>query len=249
MNQEEMMLSRRFIDLANAAYQRNVPMFSDYLNLNEQSVFEQTLRDMPPVICRLTGGYPLAERKIAAFLPYEVEEDDLPITALIVRPVNRKFAQELCHRDFLGALLNLGIDRCIIGDILVNESAACVFCKEKMAGYVMKQLTRVKNTVVMAKEGVFSEDFVQRTQPVTGTVRSVRLDSVLSVATGISRSHIIDHIEGAKVFVNGKLITTNSYALKDGDILSVRHVGRFLYKGVSAQSKKGRYFVTLEKFM
>lgn len=249
MNQEDILTQKRLTELANTAYQRNIPVFSDFLGLNEQSVFQQILHDMPPITCCLMGGYRLAERKIAAFLPYETDEDSIPICVLKVEPINKKFAEELNHRDFLGALLNLGIERTVIGDILVMDSYAYVICLKRMADYIIDNLGRVKHTTVMASYGAITEDYSPKTVAVTGTVQSVRLDSVLSVATGISRSHVIDYIEGARVYVNGRLITTNSYTLKEGDIISVRHVGRFRYCETTAQSKKGRFFVSIEKFI
>lgn len=249
MKQEDIMLSRRFLDLANTAYQRNIPMFSDFLNLNEQDVFQQTLHDMPPILCTMMGGYTLAERKIAAFLPYEIDEETIPIKKLTIQPLNRKFAEELTHRDFLGAILNLGIDRCVIGDIIVAQQKAFLLCKDKMADYIMEQLVLVRHTPVQVLLTDLVEEIAPRTQEITGSVQSVRLDSVLSVAAGISRSHIIDYIEGARVFVNGRLITTNSYNLKEGDLISVRQVGRFRYTGVQTQTKKGRNIITIEKFV
>lgn len=249
MNSEEILLQKRFLELAETAYQRNIPMFSDFLNLNEQDVFEQSLHSMPPISCVMMGGYTLAERKIAAFLPYEVEPERIPIKRLEIRPIHAKFSEELTHRDYLGALLNLGIERSILGDILVGESKAYVLCKEKMASYIMEQLVRIKHTTILTTEADSLTEISPRLETISGSVQSVRLDSVLAAATNISRSHIIDYIEGAKVFVNGRLITTNSYNLKEGDILSVRQVGRFRYVGVSSMSKKGRSIITIEKFI
>lgn len=249
MNQDEKILAKRLLDLANMAYQRNVPFFSDFLNLNEQNVFQQIMQDMPPISCSLMGGYRLAERKIAAFLPYEVSEEDIPYKIICIRPINAKFSEELSHRDFLGALLNLGIDRSVIGDIIVANNEAFAICKDKMSDYIIEQLVRVKHTTVVAAYTDSAIEIEPKKEIVTGTVSSVRLDSVLSIATGISRNHIIDYIEGARVFVNGKLITTNSYGLKEDDIISVRHVGRFVYAGTSNVSKKGRLFVNILKFV
>lgn len=249
MNSEEMLLSKRLIELANLAYQRNVPFFSDFLNLNEQDVFQQSVHNMPPISYCLMGGYNLAERKIAAFLPYEVEKDQIPMKLLEIRPINAKFSEELTHRDYLGALLNLGIERSVIGDIIVDEKCAYVICKDKMAAYIMEQLVRIKHTTVMAVETDSFDEIKPKVEVISGSVQSIRLDSVLATATNISRSHIIDYIEGARVFVNGRLITTNSYNLKDGDIISVRQVGRFRYLGVNSISKKGRNLIQIEKFV
>lgn len=249
MNSEELLLQKRFCELAKTAYQRNIPMFSDFLNLNEQDVFIQSLHSMPPISCIMMGGYTLAERKLAAFLPYEVSEELIPIRKLEIRPLNAKFSEELTHRDYLGALLNLGIERNVLGDIIVGEKNAYVICKDKMADYIMEQLVRIKHTTVMTVPADFVDEISPKIETISGSVQSIRLDSVLAAATNISRSHIIDYIEGARVFVNGRLITTNSYNLKEGDIISVRQVGRFRYVGVGSISKKGRSMITIEKFV
>lgn len=249
MNSEELLLQKRFIELAETAYQRNVPMFSDFLNLNEQDVFMKSLHNMPPISCTMMGGYNLAERKIAAFLPYDIEAELIPIKKLEIKPINAKFSEALSHRDYLGALLNLGIERSVLGDILVGETNAYVLCKEKMAPYITEQLVRIRHTAVMAAEADMLVEISPKLEVINGSVQSVRLDSVLAAAANISRNHIIDYIESARVFVNGRLITTNSYNLKEGDILSVRQVGRFRYVGVNSISKKGRSMITIEKFI
>lgn len=82
-------------------------------------------------------------------------------------------------------------------------------------------------------------------KPVSGTCASVRLDSLIALAFGTSRSSIVHCIEEGLVFVNGKLITSNGYEPKEGDIISVRKKGRFIYDGVSRQTKKGRLGVRI----
>ena len=70
-------------------------------------------------------------------------------------------------------------------------------------------------------------------------VSSVRLDALIALAFKASRSSMVSFIEGGHVFVNGKLITSNGYEPKEGDIISVRGKGRFIFDGVSHQTKKG----------
>ena len=82
-----------------------------------------------------------------------------------------------------------------------------------------------------------------------GTVPSVRLDTVLSVAWPLSRSKLTAYIEGGKVFVNGKLITSNGYHLKESDRISVRGMGRLTYEGILSQTKKGRYMISVHKYI
>ena len=87
-----------------------------------------------------------------------------------------------------------------------------------------------------------------RLQEITGTVASVRLDAVISLAFSSSRSSLMGLIEGGKVFVNGALVTSNGYRLKDGDIISVRTMGKFRYDTTLYQTKKGRYSIRLYRY-
>ena len=128
MTKEEMMLQKRLVELSRIAYQRGIVTFSDFLNLNELNILHTTPKDQ--FLCRYEtfGGYNLAERQIAAFLPdalyYEYE---YPVQQIEITPMNRKFAEELTHRDYLGAIMNLGIERCKLGDILTTKERAILF--------------------------------------------------------------------------------------------------------------------------
>ena len=82
-----------------------------------------------------------------------------------------------------------------------------------------------------------------------GTVPSIRLDTILSIAYPLSRSKLTPLIESGRVFVNGKLITSNGYHLKEGDMISVRKMGRISYTGILSETKKGRYMVSVRKYI
>lgn len=248
MNENELLLSRRFMELGNMSYQRGIPFFSDFLTLNEQDILNQVMSKMPPICVKTIGGYHLAERKIAAFYPDEAFFGVQPIVCLSIVPLNQKFAEELTHRDYLGSLMNLGIERSVLGDIVMGEQGAYLFCHEKISEFVIQELVRIRHTPVMASICEFDEAVAVKKEEITGFVASLRLDAILSLVTKLSRSKVIGYIEEAKVFVNGKLITTNSYNLKENDIISVRGIGKFQYKSVSGTSKKGRQFVTIDKY-
>lgn len=248
MNEQEYILSKRLLELANNTYQRNIPTFSDFLNLNEQDIFNQTLSKMPPICIKTMGGYYLAERKVIGFYPGESFCKSNPIVCLKISPLNRKFSEELTHRDYLGGLIHLGIDRSVLGDIVVAEDGAYLFCLEKISPFIIQELTRIKHTAVAAAETVFDETVSLHTEEITGFLASLRIDAMLSLVTGMSRSKAVSYIEEAKVFVNGKLVTSNGFTIKEDDIISVRGVGKFQYKGTSGTSKKGRFFVTIRKY-
>lgn len=258
MEKEEVLLRKRLIELSNLAYQRGIVMYSDFLNLNELNILHTTPKDLFPAPYRTFGGYAFSERQMAAFLPdafylYTPEEEFesfYPIRTIQIAPLQKKFAESLSHRDYLGALLNLGIERCKLGDILVEDTQAFLFASETLADFITDELTRVRHTTVMASicgNGEFL--YKPKFEEIKGTVASVRLDSLLSLAFNSSRSKLTALIEGGKVYVNGKLITSNGYQVKENDIISVRGLGRFAYKGIISETKKGRYYVSVYKYI
>jgi RNA-binding protein YlmH len=250
MDKEEQLLINRLKELANTAYQREIPMFSDFLNINEQSIFKREISKMPPVSVEALGGYHLAERRIIAFTPLDRSKQyPPPIVAVLIKPLNAKFSDTLTHRDFLGAVLNLGIDRSKIGDIVIHETGSYVFCIEKIASYIIDNLTRIKHTTVMCEFSDFNEEVCLNFTEISGSVSSVRLDSILALCFASSRSSIISKIEEGKVYVNAKVMTTNSYQLKEDDIISVRGLGKFKFTGTSGVTKKGRYIATVQKYI
>lgn len=251
MQKEEFMLQKRLIELSKTAYRRGIVTYSDFLNLNELNILHTTPRSEFDTPYETYGGYNDSERQMAAFLPDALYYDyQYPIQIIEISPVNRKFAEELSHRDYLGAVMNLGIERCKLGDILIEDGKAILFAKEELAGYIMEHLTRIRHTTVKTSIlSAFEDSYEPRYEELKGTVASVRLDTVLSLAYPLSRSKITGLIEGARVFVNGKLVTSNGYRLKEGDILSVRKMGRIGYNGILSETKKGRYMVSIRKYI
>ena len=173
-----------------------------------------------------------------------------PFRILEIQPLNRRFSEELGHRDYLGAVMNLGIERCKLGDIMIDGEKALLFVREELADYVIENLTRIKHTSVQVHTAPeLAASYEPRYEELKGTVASVRLDSVLSLAYPLSRSKLTAYIEGGRVFVNGKLITSNGYRLKEGDIISVRKMGRIVYDGVLSETKKGRYLAAIRRYL
>ena len=240
------LLERRLIDLSRVAYQRDIITFTDFLNLNEQNILHTLPKDSLYTGYILFGGYASAERQMAAFIPEALslrygkknllpEELGYPFQAVEICPRNIRFAEDLTHRDFLGAILNLGIERSRTGDILLEEHRAYLFAQTEIAELVSRELSNVRHTPVKCRltelEGV---EYVPRTE---------------AVAFSSSRSRLSGLIEGAKVFVNGKLITSNGYQVKENDLISVRGMGKFRYIGTGGKTKKNRLSVEIERYI
>lgn len=264
MNREEELFQKRLLELARKADSRNIVTFTDFLNLNELNIYHQSAGSLSFVKCMGSGGYEQAERQILAFIPDALccclaDSDDAarrkesvhyPIACLRIEPQNKKFSGQLTHRDFLGAVLNTGIERSTIGDILVDDQTAWIFCLERMADFLSEALTRVKNTPVdVCQVPPEKIDYRPKYELVRGSVASVRLDSLLALAFGSSRSSLTGLIGGGKVFVNARLVTSNGYKVKEHDLISARGLGRFRYLGVCSSTKKGRLIAEIEKYI
>lgn len=247
---ENLLTEKRFIDLSNQADRRGIVTFSDFLNLNELNILHQNAKKYVTAY-ELSGGYEFAERQIAAFIPdalYYIWE--YPIDCLQITPAYPKFAEELSHRDILGAVMNLGIERGKIGDILVKEECYYLFCKKEITGYICEELGQIRHTMIHI---AVSEPTDLKLEPdleeMNAVIASNRLDNVVSAMTKTSRSESVQLIQSGKVFVQGKECLHNSYLCKPNDVLSIRSHGKFIFEGEQGMTRKNRVKITYKKYI
>ncbi len=236
MNSEELLKSR-LDDLARRSYERNYNTFSDFLTLEEASVLQKLKL---PSTYKMFGGYEGAERCIAGF-GNEITDGDFPILCIEIAPLQQKFADKLTHRDFLGSLMNLGINRNTLGDIIVGENVGYLFCLESISEYICDNLTRIKHTTVSCKVADTLPECVNKEpQSKEIIVPSLRADAVIGAVYHLSRSDAKTLFAQDKVFVNHQLITGGSHMLKNGDSVSVRGYGKYVIHEVLRSTKKDR---------
>lgn len=251
MNDDDRRICNRITETANTCYSRNIQTYTDFLDLHEQSLLNTVIKNFPPVEYKTMGGFDMAERKILVFYPYEDFPIVSPFVILNIKATDSRFSKEkLSHRDFLGSLLGLGLERCVFGDIVTQEdNSAYVVVMKKMADYVCNNLVKVRNTPVSCeiseKKDISNEI---RFKEISGSVASVRLDAIIALSFGISRNHIIEYIENGKVYVNGRVITTNAYKISPLDIISVRGLGKVKFAGESKTTAKMRHIVTVLRY-
>ena len=240
-------------DLANGAYRTGVARFSDFLDLYEQNLLSTFQMSEHGVTLHLSGGYENAERKMAAFIPQDISYDwQFPYHTILLKPQAPKFAEDFSHRDVLGALMNLGIERHVLGDILIRDRQACFFCCESMAEYLVRELCSVRHTTVTAEilnAGGSITSYLPRTESRKGTVASVRLDAVIALGLQLQRTVSSKLISSGLVYVNSRLISSNGYHLKTGDLISVRGYGKLRYEGTEGISRKNREIITVSRFV
>ena len=148
-DKELQLLEKRFAELADRAWQQNLFVFTGFLSLVEQEVLWRSAAKAG-VHIELYGGMDGAERCMGRFGDPEEfgYEEPFPICAVKIEPLAEKFAENFSHRDFMGAILNLGIDRSTIGDICVEGKCAYVFCTSAMSVFLQETLEQVRHTKV-----------------------------------------------------------------------------------------------------
>ena len=243
MNKEEQLLEKRLIELSNLAFSRDIVTFSDFLNLNELNILHRTPKDQFKARFETYGGYELAERQMVAFIPDALcYEWSYPFVCIHAVPQYPKYAEKLTHRDVLGALMHLGLDRSKIGDIVVLENDIYIFCSETISDFIMDQFTQIRHTMI--RSSIIEDVSTLKVHPVfeehDDMVASNRIDAIIARAYHLSRSEAAAYLTAEKVFINGRCITNCNQSCDNGDIVSVRQKGRFVFETDQSLSKKGK---------
>ncbi len=192
------------------------------------------------------GGWDEAERVLYLIAPHENFPYKIPISAIMLDSYNG-----LSHRDILGAVLGLGIKRDQVGDIIQTKDGFVAFVKHPANQLILNDLKKVGRESVVAREIELScvGEPIRNFKTITGTVKSLRLDSVVSLCTGCSREKGKQLIEKERVMVNALVKNSPSFPIPESCIISIRGYGKFHVVFNGAISAKGRYFITANKYL
>ncbi len=252
MTDDTLLLKKRFLELAEKSYNCGIFLFTDFLGLAEQSAFAEIKRDLKGISYEAFGGAAGAERVIIRFGSAEELGYSLPFPISIIRiePLSQKYADKLTHRDFLGAILNLGIERDTLGDIVIIDNVGYLFALDDIADYIADSLTKVKRTDVKATVvSEIPEGQLYRTEHKQIQISSERLDAVIARVFSLSREDAQSLFKKRLVFISGKCTENTSYVPRENDIVSVRGHGRFIYLGQRSLSKKGKINAAVEVYI
>lgn len=195
------------------------------------------------------GGYPDAERVILLNLPdYAYLEDENPLT--VIRAAKAEGSRELTHRDYLGSLVGLGIKRELLGDILVREDGADIIVMEDIVEFILMNYYKAGKTNLSLSQHDINDLIVpeQKTSIITDTVASLRLDSVVASAFGLSRGKASEAITRGIVFVNHIETTKPDFQVGEGDKITLRGKGKACLLEIGGKSRKDRQYITIERY-
>lgn len=250
---EEKLLFAKALDQADFCLQKHKATFSDFMDISKCIRLQEILCRIPELNFQIYGCLDDAERNLFGFVPdyMEITEEMFPIKVLKIG-IAPKFAQkDLSHRDYLGSILGLGIDRSKIGDIVLTENGAICIAKEDIAEYISSQLVKVSHTPVKVEIlSELPENMVsKKIEQYRFTVSSLRIDVILSTVFHISRAKVQEFIRGEKASRNWSVISSVSATVEEGDILSLRGYGRIRLEEIQGKTKKDRISILVGKYV
>lgn len=249
ITEEDKILLNQIADWTYAAENKSLKKYSFFLDERQISLCDTLLKSLKYSNYKFYGGYNNASRKILCVFPeYDyANESEFPIKPLLFK---YKESYVLSHRDFLGALMSLNIARNTVGDIIIGTGCAQVFVYEKVAALIVGNLSKIGRVGVTIKEDVSIDIETNiKFEEISGTVASLRLDCILSLALHISREKAKALIISKNTAVNYMTINNTDAFLKEGDVFSVKGYGKFIFQSQNGISKKNRFHITLKKYI
>ncbi|MGN9164001.1 RNA-binding protein [Tissierellaceae bacterium HCP3S3_D8] len=237
---EKLIKMRRLLDKIQIVLDNHMVETTDFLDPYERHLAMSILNRFDEIGYTEYGGYEDAERKVIIVFPFYRRGEDVStgVSALKIEGD----LENLSHRDYLGAILNLGIDRNKIGDILVISDYGFVIVKDEISDFIQYNLEKIGNKNVKVYRVSWDELVIPQSEyrEITEFLSSLRLDVVISAAYNLSRKDSMNIIKSGNVKVNWGPIDKPSLELKVGDTISVRKYGRFILYDIEGMSKKGR---------
>lgn len=242
---EDVYLLANILDKHDACRIRGHVTATGFLDLRVQGMLSNITRFFSEKHL-LSGGYEDAERKMLMFFPERLNPS--PEECMCVLKARFTPLRNLSHRDFLGALMSLGIERDNTGDILVSEGTAQIIIKREMADFLVTNFKKAGNTGIECEIIPLSELVIpeKKVKTVTDTLASARLDSACALAFSISRKKAAEYINSRKVYVNDLPAEKCDRPLMEGDKIRIKGLGRAFFKETGGLSRKGRIFVKFE---
>ena len=232
-------------DVARLCDKYHTPKFSKFLDSREQALISKN-----GISGTLFGGFQDAERKILGVFP-DWQETDPSLFPIDILRVAKKCDGELSHRQYLGTVLSLGIERDKVGDIITDDDGAYIFLCSDISDFVKLNLTKV------GRIGVFTEFTDKESlklpekkfELIECVAASQRLDAVAAALLSKSRNEVKNLISDGRVFVNHFEVTKTDYTVDEGDLLSIRGFGRAVLFGIGSKTRSDRIHLSFKKYI
>jgi len=248
---EERLLLAGLLDQEQICRQRNYLTSTKFLSMGEHALCARAICAAGASSnAMFWGGYPEAERGIYIFYPNYMDAEEARQSApLILLRAHKRKQTALTHRDYLGSLMGLQINRAMLGDILVSDEGADMIVLEEIADFIQLYWNSAgKETLSVTREPLAALRLTQTVEKESvGSVASPRLDSVAALVFGLGRKAAQEKIESGLIFVNNLPCKKPDYLLEIGDRITVRGHGRARVTAFDGRSRKGRLLMRYVK--
>lgn len=247
MADDEKLFKDKIQDLYRRCERDCKAQFSDFLDEGEQLIVSKNCF-VAGFNTKFFGGFEDSERKMFGVFPEWEEANEFPIRLITVE---HNFGSELSHRDYLGSVLGLGIERNKTGDILIEKNKAFVFLADSIASFVCDNLKKIGSRGVKVKmEAIDDITLPERKFLEFSTVcASLRLDAVVGAAANLARAKASNMIEAGLVKLNHRQQDKPAAGVAVGDLISIRGYGRFILSEAGNETRKGRIHIVLKKYI
>lgn len=256
-NEKDRLLISKLIDKIKFCETKNKIQTTDFLDQMEQKLIENFLKSQKVTNYFYAGGLEEAERKMLIIYPeklrniiYDIDLNEYIRTIRITLPNEMK--GEYSHRNYLGGLMKLGIAREKVGDILVDENGADILIMPEVEKFLLNNipsLTRFSKSRIEKLNLDELRKIEIKKEIIKITVSSMRIDNVVAELARCSRGKANEILEQERVLVNYEIIKKSSKEVKENDIITIRGKGRFIIKNIVGNTRKGRIFLEIEKFI
>ena len=248
---EDKMLLAKLWDKINAGIRKNIPANTCFLSPRELEMAKYLFGEPEGLFA--FGGYGEAERKMLVYLPEYLEEstlfdEDSPCVCLRAAFYE---GDSPSHRDFLGALMGIGIGRETIGDICVGKEHCDFFVTQEIAPYVQQNFlsagrTKLRLQQIPLRDADIPEPEVKE---IKDTMASLRLDSIISSGFRIGRSLAAQYVTSGKAAIDGLPCEKPDKQISEGSKISVRGLGKIKLVQVNGRTKKDRISVVIHRYV
>ncbi len=248
---QDKLLVLRMLEKIERVEKQYIPYYTDFLDPYQLSLCKSVLANVRDVAYCIFGGIESAERNVLTIYPETMTTYGLENPLEAIRITGNFSEDEITHRDVLGAVLGLGIKREKIGDILVGEGEIHFIAFKEICSFLCISLEKISRYKVHIEPVAFEvlQKPIEQFKQILGTVSSLRLDSILALGFGESRSGISKLVHHNNVKVNWKAVNHMDYEVKEGDVISLKGKGRIVLEEVGNKTKKDRQKVVIKRLM
>lgn len=250
-NEDDKILIASILDKLKTCLMKNYITNTRFLDLRQRAVAERAINEAGGKYnCVFWGGYEDAERTCAIFFPdYMTRDDAIQNSPIVLLRAVKNPQDNLTHRDYLGSIMGIQLNRDRIGDILVNSNGADILVMQEVAEFIQMNLVQAGRKQISISQKPI-EDLIIPIENQTkgsGSVASLRIDSIIALIFKLSRGEAKEFIEKGMVFVNNKPCLKAGLDIDVGDRITVRSKGRCKIIELGGQSRKGRQFINYIK--